>query len=189
MIDFQSTKRLLTIIALLIVIASCASTERHYDQKVDDTGKPQWVVQGTHTSKTVRGRSFLGVGAAQTSGEFSRQASAANQRAKDELERMVERFIEVVSRDYLASGSAQPSGYLENEATKRIIEMTSIVTPNAQIMEHWVDQDSDKIFAIAEIDYSQVVSLLSSSSKVNPGFKGYLKSSGEQVFDRIARQH
>lgn len=189
MITNQSTKRLLTIIALLIVIASCASSERHYDQKVDDTGKPQWVVQGTHTSKTERGRSFLGVGAAPTRGEFSRQASAANLRAKGELERMVERFIEVVSRDFLASGAAAHAGFLEYQAPQQINEMTSIVLPNAQIMEHWVDPNGDKIFAIAEIDYPQVVSLLSSSSKVNPGFKSYLKSSGEQVFDRIARQH
>ena len=189
MITNQSTKRLLTIIALLIVLASCASTERHYDQKLDNSGTPQWVVQGTHTSKTDSGRIFLGVGAASTQGEFSRQASAANLRAKDELERMVERFIEVVSRDYLASGAAQPAGFQEHEAMQRVVEMTSIVIPNAQIMEHWVDQDRDKIFAIAEIDYSQVVSLLSSSSKVNPGFKSYLKNSGEQVFDRIARQH
>jgi len=189
MMNIQSTKRLLTIIALLIVIASCTSTPSHFDQKLDESGKPQWVVQGTQTSKSQLGRSFLGVGVAQTNGEFSRQASAANQRAKEELERMVERFIEVVSRDYLASGSAQPSGYRENEAALQVIEMTDIVIPNAKIMEHWVDHDDDKIFAIAEIDYPQVVSLLSSSSKVNPGFKSYLQSSGEQVFDRIARQH
>ena len=189
MITNQSTKRLLTINALLIMIVSCASTEPRYDRNVDDAGTPKWVVQGTHTSKTERGRSFLGVGVAPTNGEFSRQASAANLRAKDELERMVERFIEVVSREYISSGTAQPSGFLENEAPQRIIEMTSIVIPNAQIMEHWVDDEGDKIFAIAEIDYSQVISLLSSSSKVNSGFKGYLKSSGEQVFDRIARQY
>ncbi|WP_455218762.1 hypothetical protein, partial [Kaarinaea lacus] len=90
MMNIQSTKRLLTIIALLIVIASCASTPSHIDQKLDESGKPQWVVQGTQTSKSQHGRSFLGVGVAQTNGEFSRQALAANQRAKEELERMVE---------------------------------------------------------------------------------------------------
>ena len=176
--------------ALLIMTASCATGERHYDQGIDAaTGKPQWVIQGSQTSKTHRGRVFLGVGEAQTSGEFSRQATAANLRAKDELERMLERFIEVVSRDYIASGAAVSAGFLENQAPRYINEMTGVVLPKVQIKEHWVDQDNEKIFAIAEIEYPQVVSLITESSAVNRGFKDYLKSRGELVFDRIATQH
>ncbi|WP_455222543.1 hypothetical protein [Kaarinaea lacus] len=186
----HSTKWVVTIITPLILIASCTATNHHYDQSIDvETGKPQWVMHGTQTSKTERGRIFLGVGEAQTNGEFSRQATAANRRAKEELEHMLERFIEVVSRDYIASGAAAPAGYLEHQAPHYVTEMTRIVLPNAQIMEHWVDEDSEKIFAIAEIDYLQVVSLIEESSAVNPGFKDYLKSRGELVFDRIATQH
>ncbi len=186
---FQSTKWVLSITVLLIMIVSCATVEHHYAQGVDDSGKPQWVVLGTHTLKSKNGRSFFGVGAAPTTGEFSRQASAANLRAKDELEQMVERFIEVVSRDYIASGSATPSGYLVSEAPRQIFEMTNLVVPNAQVKEHWIDSKNNQIFAIAEIDYYQLVSALDASTKVNPGFKNYLKGRGEQVFDRIARQY
>jgi hypothetical protein len=186
----QSTKWVVAIITPLILIVSCATSERHYDQRLDSaTGKPQWVLNGTQTSKTERGRIFLGVGEAQTNVEFSRQATAANQRAKDELEQMVERFIEVVSRDYIASGTAVSAGFLEHQAPRYITEMTSIVLPKAQIMEHWVDRNSERIFAIAEIEYNQVVSLLYESSTVNAGFKDYLKDRGELVFDRIATQH
>ena len=190
MYHYQAKKWVLTIIMPLTLIVSCAANEHHYDQTIDAaTGKPQWVLQGTQTSKTERGRIFLGVGEAQTSGEFSRQATAANRRAREELEQMVQRFIEVVSRDYIASGAAAPAGFQEHQAPRYITEMTSIVLPKAQIMEHWVDQDSDKIFAIAEIDYSRVVTLLDESTAVNPGFKNYLKDRGELVFDRIATQH
>lgn len=186
----QSTKWVVTIILPLILIVSCSTANHHYDQSVDvTTGKPQWVLHGTQTSKTERGRIFLGVGEAQTNGDFSRQASAANRHAREELEQMVERFIEVVSRDYIASGAAAPAGYMANQAPHYVTEMTGIVLPKAQIMEHWVDQDREKIFAIAEIDYPQLVSLIEESSTVNPGFKDYLKSRGELVFDRIATQH
>ena len=180
---------LLLCIFTLIALSGCTSTARHYDQTVDASGKPGWVAYGTQTSKTQVGRIFLGVGVAQTNGEFARQATAANQHAKKEVERMIARFIEVVSRDYIATGAAEPSGYLANEAHQYINDMTNIVLPSAKIKEHWVDSRNDKIFAIAEIDYPQVVSLLYTAGNVNSGFKVFLKSRGKLVFDRIATQH
>jgi len=180
---------LILAILLSFLLVSCASTERHYNQSVDASGKPGWVDYGTQTSKTSNGRIFLGVGVAKTGGEFARQATAANQQARQEIERMISRFIEVVSRDYIATGAAEPSGYHANEANHYISQMTGIVMPSAKIMEHWVDQQNQKIFAIAELDYPKVVSLLSTSEQVNPGFKVYLKNKGHAVFDRIATQH
>lgn len=180
---------LYALILIPFLITGCASSERHYDQSKDASGKPGWVEYGTQTSKSPVGRIFLGVGVASTSGEFNREATAANEHAKKEIERMVSRFIEVVSRDYIATGAAEPSGYLANEAHRYISEMTEIVAPKAKIMEHWVDSRNDKIFAIAEIDFPKVVSLISTSRQVNPGFKVYLKNKGESVFDRIATQH
>ena len=180
---------LILLLVLISSLAGCATPERHYDQSKDATGKPGWVSYGTQTSKTSRGRIFLGVGVAKTAGEFARQAAAANQRARKEVERMLSRFIEVVSRDYIATGTAEPSGYMSNEASQHIIEMTSLVLPGTKIMEHWVDSQNSKIFAIAEIDYPKVIALLSTSSEVNPGFKTYLKNKGKLVFDRIATQH
>jgi hypothetical protein len=188
--NFQLMKRAISIIALLMVTVACTTTERRYDQWLDTaTGKPQWVLQGTQTSKSIQGRFFWGVGEASAAGEFSRQADTANQRAKDELQKMVERFIEVISRDYIASGAAAQAGFLEHQATRYINEMTAIVLPEVKIMEHWVDQGGRKIFAIAELEYNRMVSLLAGSSQVNPGFKDYLRSKGESVFDHIATRH
>lgn len=185
----KTSIELFALILAVLLFTGCASSERHYDQSKDASGKPGWVDYGTQTSKTSAGRIFLGVGVARTTGEFTREATAANEHARQEVERMISRFIEVVSRDYIATGAAEPSGYLANEAHRYIDEMTNIVLPKAKIMEHWVDSRNDKIFAIAEIDYPQLVSLLSTSGQVNPGFKVYLKDKGQSVFDRIATQH
>lgn len=185
----KSSIELYALILTILFTIGCTSTERHYDQSKDASGKPGWVDYGTQTSKTSVGRIFLGVGVASTTGDFTREATAANEHARKEIERMVSRFIEVVSRDYIATGTAEPSGYLANEAPQYISEMINIVVPGAKIMEHWVDSRNDKIFAIAEIDYPKVVSLLSRSGQVNSGFKVYLKKQGQLVFDRIATQH
>ena len=185
----KTSIELYALILIILLVSACASTERHYDQSKDASGKPGWVEYGTQTSKMSGSRTFLGVGVASTTGDFTHEATMANERARKEIERMVSRFIEVVSRDYIATGAAEPSGYLANEAHRYISEMTNIVLPSAKIMEHWVDNNNDKIFAIAEIDYPKLVSLLSSSGQVNSGFKSYLKKKGHSVFDRIATQH
>lgn len=174
---------------LIAVFSGCSSTPRHYDQSIDKTGKPQWVVRGTQTSKSSRGRVFLGVGMALTQGNFSRQANTADMRAREELARMVKRFIEVVARDYIATGEAEREGFLPSEAPHYINDMTSLVLSRAEVLDHWVDEDNNKIFAIAQIEYPQVHRLLAGSSQVNAGFKRYLKQQGEQVFDRIATEH
>lgn len=173
----------------LITLGGCGSSVKHYDQTLDASGKPGWVSYGTQTSKTTDGRTFLGVGVAKTTGEFARQATAANEQAKEEIKRMISRFIEVVSRDYIATGAAEPSGYLANEAHNYINDMTNIVLSSTKIKEHWVDNRNDEIFAIAAIDYPKVVSLLSTAGNVNSGFKIYLRNKGANVFDRIATQH
>ena len=180
---------LFSLIILVTFLFACGSSAKHYDQSKDATGKPGWVSYGTQTSKTEVGRIFLGVGVATTEGEFTREATTANNRAKDEIKRMVSRFIEVVSRDYIATGAAEPYGYLANEANRYIKEMTDMEVANAKIMEHWVDNVNNKVFAIAEIDYPKVYSVLSKSEQVNSGFKKYLKNQGKLVFDRIATQH
>lgn len=183
------SSRAIAILALLIALASCGSVERHYDQSVDETGKPLWVAQGTQTSKTSKGRIFLGVGMAQIQGEFSREATKANIHAREELERILARFIEVVTRDFIATGGAEAAGFLPNEAPVFIGEMTGLVAPKGQVMDHWVDPQGNKIYAIAEIGYPQVQTLLSGSPDVNAGFRRYLNQQGEQIFDRIATQH
>ena len=179
----------LLVVMLVVMVVGCASSGNKYDQSVDASGKPGWVSHGTQTSKTTVGRTFLGVGVARTKGEFAREATAANKLAKKEIERMLSRFIEVVSRDYIASGSAKPSGYVAHEASHSIGEMTDIVLANTMIKEHWVDSRNDKIFAIAEIDFPKVVSLLATSGSVHSGFKVYLQNKGKSVFDRIATKH
>ncbi|MGD8558143.1 MAG: hypothetical protein PVG89_10800 [Gammaproteobacteria bacterium] len=181
--------QMIIVTALIILITGCGTVQRHYDRNVDETGKPQWVVHGTQTSKTSQGRVFLGVGVVNTQGDFSREASTANNRAREEVAGTVARFIEVAVRDYMASGNAEPAGFLPNEAPHYIDAMTQLVMPHAKVMEHWVDSEHHKIFAIAEIDYPQVQTVLYDSPKVHRGFKTYLNQHGEQVFDRIATQH
>lgn len=182
-------QRVLIPLLSMLLLTACGSVQRHYDQALGANGKPNWVAQGTQTAKTEKGRIFLGVGVARIQDELSREANEANLLAREELERMLTRFIEVVARDFIASGKAQAAGFLPNEAPVFIGKMTGLVATKGQVMDHWVDPKGRNIYAIAELDYPQVRSMLATSPAVNAGFREYLNQQGELIFDRIATQH
>jgi len=174
---------------LVLQIAACASQEVHFiNEKTDAKGKPQWATQGTTTLKSKRGRAFLAVGTAPTEGDFSTQASVASQRAKLQAELILSRFFEVVSRDYIATGSAESAGYTAQDVSLNVNKTTSIILPYMQIMEHWHDAENNKIYAITAMDYRQVIERVIAAASVNTGFKAYFTAQGETIFDRIATQ-
>jgi len=175
--------------AWLMLGTGCSVPVGHYDQGVDATGKPNWVTIGTQTSKTDRGRIFVGVGSASTQGDFERQSNLANIVAKKEIETMLERYIEVVTRDFLAKDIKEAPTFKDQVSYRQIGDMAALVMPNAQILDHWIDQKNKQIYAIAEVDYPQLVSILTQSDTVKPELKKYLTQKGEQVFDRIATSH
>jgi len=181
---------LLNVAVWFAVISGCTVPAAHYDQGVDASGKPNWVTIGTQTSKTARGRIFLGVGSASIQGDFERQSSLADAQAKQEIESMLERYIEVVTRDYMARNMKKEAPRFRGQVSYREIgKMAALIMPNAQILDHWIDQKNKKIYAIAEVDYPQVVSILTQSDSVSPRLKQYLVNKGELVFDRIATSH
>jgi len=177
----------LTLLVMLLI--NCAVPVARYDQGIDASGKPNWVSIGTQTSITAQGRVFIGVGYADTQGDFQQQANMVNNIAKQEVERMLQRYIEVMSRDYLARDVKGKAGYTEQITQNNISKVTAIILSNARIMEHWIDRDNKRIFAVAEIEYPQVASIILGSKQVNPDFKEFLKTHGEAVFDRIATHH
>lgn len=174
---------------LATLLTNCAVPQAHYDQGVDAGGKPNWVAIGTQTSTTTRGRIFIGVGEGNVKSDFERQSSRINQMAKQEIERMLGRYIEVLVRDYLASGAARKAGFQEKDVSHQISTMTEILMPSAQILDHWLDPANDRLYAIAEIEYTQMVAILVNAQQVNAGIKQFLKQKGESVFDRIATYH
>ena len=175
--------------AWLLLAYGCSVPIGHYDQGVDATGKPNWVTIGTQTSKTARGRIFVGVGSASTQGDFERQSNLANIVAKQEVQSMLERYIEVATRDFLARDVKEAPTFKDQVSYRQIGKMAELIMPNAQILDHWIDQKNKQIYAIAEVDYPQVVSILTRSDVVKPELKKFLTQKGEQVFDRIATSH
>jgi len=98
-------------IAMMFAAAGCSSGPTKVESDMGLKGVPDWVNEGTATFKTKDGRLFHGVGSAEVIGDLSFQTSVADDRARAEIARILTSYMEVVSRDYVASQQAQEEGY------------------------------------------------------------------------------
>lgn len=176
----------LFLLVLLALLTACSSkTTVESDLAIE--GAPDWVNEGTNILKTKDGRLFHGVGSAPPLGDFSLQTSTADNRARAEVARILSSYMEIVSRDYIASGKAGEAGFTEQSVSRQIDNITRINLTGVRIIAHWRDDKKNSvIYSLAELDMDQVKSILGRVGDMNAGLKQYLDKQGGKIFDRIA---
>jgi len=176
------------LVALIISLSSgCSSGPTKVESDLGLKGVPDWVNEGTSTLKTKDGRLFHGVGSSKAMDDLSFQTSVADNRARAEIARILTSYMEVVSRDYVATQSAQEQGYTQANASREISNVTKINLSGARIIGHWRDKKSGVIYSIAELDMDHVKQTLSQVSEMNEGLKDHFGTHGDNIFDRITK--
>lgn len=176
--------------ALMLTTASlflfaCASNTT-LDQTADANGTPVWVNEGSNILTTKEGRRFHGVGSAPALGDFSLQTSTADNRARKEITRILASYLEIVSRDFIASGDAAEVGFTEQTVARQMDSVSSIDLTGIDVAGHWQDKNSKVVYSIATVDMQQMHEVLSKATELNPGLRKFISNKGESIFDRIA---
>jgi hypothetical protein len=172
---------------LLASLLSACANESVVGVGHDGEGKPEWVSEGSSILKAKEGRVFLGVGSAPMLGDFSLQTATADQLARAEVARILSSYMEIVSRDFIASGDAAKAGFTEQSVAQHIEQVDRLDLTGVRIVGHWQDEKTKLIYAIAEMDMQQARKKLEEIKKLNPGLKRYMGTEGDDIFDRIAK--
>ncbi|MBL1276184.1 MAG: hypothetical protein COB30_008855 [Ectothiorhodospiraceae bacterium] len=167
-------------------LLACASTT-DLNLAADANGVPLWVNEGSSIITSKEGRRFHGVGSAPALGDFSLQTSTADNRAREEITRILASYIEIVSRDFIATGDADTAGFTERVVAKQIEHLSSIDLTGIEVVGHWQDKSSKVIYSIAEVDMRQVWDVLNNNVKLHSGLRGFIFREGDSIFDRIAK--
>ena len=157
------------------------------DSAIDEHGVPGWVSDGTSILKDRNDRLFRGVGSAPLLGDLSLQTSTADRRARDEVARILSSYMEIVSRDFIASGDAEEVGFTELDVARQIDSLSRMELPGVEIVGHWRDQNSRMVYAIAELNMQQAIEAIGKLESMHRGLQEYIDSEGADIFDRIAR--
>ena len=166
-------------------LLACAS-HSNLNNTADASGTPAWVNEGSGILTSKEGRRFHGVGAAPMLGDFSLQTSTADNRARSEINRILASYVEIVSRDFIASGDAEDAGFNAQHVAFQMDQLANIDLTGIQVVGHWQDKQSKIVYAIAEVDMQQVREAIKSAESLHPGLRKFISMQGDSIFDRIA---
>ena len=173
------------IAAALALLAACAGQTR-VESNMHIKGAPDWVNEGTAILKNRKGRLFHGVGSASPMGDRSLQTDTADNRARAALARILTSYMEVVSSDYTrAEGGGESAP--EQSITRQIDNITRVNLTGSRIIGRWRDKKTNIVYSLAELDMKQVKNTLEGVKDMNEGFRNYIATHGENIFDSMAR--
>ena len=184
-INLTPVWKLLLLATMALFLFACASNST-VDQTADASGVPLWVNEGSNILTSKEGRRFHGVGSAPALGDFSLQTSTADNRARQEIARILASYIEIVSRDFIATGDAAQAGFTEQTVARQMDNVSSIDLTGIRVAGHWQDEDSKVIYSIATVDMQQVREVITQSVNLNSGLRNFISREGDSIFDRIA---
>lgn len=187
MVSARAGLRLVVLLILPWLLVACAG-EPTLNASTDASGVPVWVNEGSNILTSKQGRHFHGVGSAPMLGDFSLQTVTADNRAKAEVARVLASYMEIVSRDYIASGDADAAGFNGQDVPQQMRQLEKIRLDDVEVIGHWQDKDTKTVYAIAEVDMETVRKALQAEAELNPGLKAYLDAKGDTIFDRISTE-
>lgn len=190
---FHSIAKLLSMLLFAVAISACSSTTQ-VESDLGIKGAPDWVNKGTNILNDKDGRLFHGVGSASPMGDMALQKSAADDRARAEVARVLSSYMDVVSSDYLSSAKSGPSAnaggasVAEESVSRQIKALTKVNLAGARIIGNWRDPKSNIIYSIAELDMKHVKSTLAGTRDMNDDLRRYIETSADNIFDRVAKE-
>ncbi|MDH5231532.1 MAG: hypothetical protein OEZ58_13845 [Gammaproteobacteria bacterium] len=176
----------LPFIFFILILAAC-SGKTVVESDLGIKGAPDWVNEGTNILNDKGGRLFHGVGSAPPMGDDSLQKSAADNRARAELARILSSYMEVASKDYLASASANGDMSVESAVSRSIENATKLNLTGSRIIGRWKNKKNGVIFSIAEIDMKRVKETIANTDSMHPGFQSHFADNGDSLFDKTAK--
>ncbi len=179
------TRRLLLLLGAALLAACAGKTTVESDLGI--RGAPDWVNEGTQYLYDENGRKFHGVGQAPPMGDESLQISTADNRARAELARILSSYLDVVSRDYAASGQGEQAGNRQ-AVSRQIRNLTKVNLTGARIIGRWKDEKTGTVWSIAELDLDTVKELTAQVREMNADLQRYIVDQGQNTFDRLAKQ-
>lgn len=172
-------------VAMAWALLACAS-HANLNDSVDAEGVPGWVNEGSSILTSKDGRRLHGVGSAPMLGDFSLQTATADNRARREINRILASYVEIVSRDFIASGDAEETGFSAQSVAQQMDRLANIDLTGIHVIGHWQNTQSNVVYSIAEMDMQQIRKAIMSATSLHPGLRKFIKEEGDSIFDRIA---
>jgi len=184
MIFIKAIRTVFFIVVTAVLMTACASKPV---SNMGIKGAPDWVNQGSQALKDNGNRFIYGIGSAPSMNDLSLQTSAADERARAEVARVLSTFMHVVSQDYGASAGMGQDNQNQQSVSRQIESITNQNISGAQIAAHWRDPKTGTIWSLVKMDMNNLKAMVASSDAMNASFKNYFAGHADNVFDSMTK--
>jgi hypothetical protein len=151
---------------------------------------PDWVNKASGAFKDGGQSVFYGVGIAQGIRNRALSVSAADDRARAEIAKIMNQYVSVMGKDYMNSVTAgdMSKSSEEQSVTQTLKTFAKFTLHGAIIVDHWKDPSDGTMFALAKLDMAAVKKTLEDSKQLDAKVRDYVKANAEKAFDELAAE-
>ena len=147
----------LLLVGLLVLFGACTTIPQIPEppKALADYKPPAWVLVGGGAFTDAKGKAFYGVGSATGIKNYSLQRQVADDRARADLAKVFEFYVETLTKDYQAhttAGSFAESTEEQNsEAALKVV--VSQTLRGVVIVDHFEIPERRELISLARLDY------------------------------------
>ena len=171
-----------------VVISACASSPK--TQPIANNA-PEWVNKGSGAFKDAAGKQvFYGVGIAQGIRNRALSVTAADDRGRGEIAKIMNSYVTTLTKDYMASVTA---GDMTKSSEEQMVSSTlknfaKFTLHGAIPVDHWKDPSDGTLFSLIKLDMASVQQSLSDSKELDTKMRDYVKANAEKAFDELSAE-
>ncbi len=182
----MKTKLLVLCVVLsvgIFFVAGCASTPK------ETARGPEWVWKGSGAFDVVKGKVFYGVGVASGIRNKALLRSTSDNRARAEVAKILETYVAVLAKDYMASTTAgDMSASSEEQHVEQALKTFSKTTLHgAMIVDRWLDSEDGTMYALCELDMMAFKDALNDYKELDKKVRDYVRGNAEKMHDELEK--
>ncbi|MBI3551054.1 MAG: hypothetical protein HY077_00930 [Elusimicrobia bacterium] len=182
--NFSKISALLSAAALAVMVTACGGGAVKGPIAAQ---APDWVNKGSGAFKDGGAGVFYGVGIAQGIRNRALSVTASDDRARAEIAKIMNTYVAVLSKDYMASTTAgdMSKSSEEQHVSQTLKSFAKFTLHGAIIVDHWKDPTDGTMFALCKLDMKAVEQTLADSKELDSKVRDYVKANAEKAFDEL----
>lgn len=148
---------------------------------------PEWVNKGSGAFKDGGAGVFYGVGQFNGTKIRALATTKADDRARGEIAKIMNTYVAVLGKDYMASASTGVQGQSSDEqmVSQTLKTFAKFTLNGAVIIDHWQDPTDGSIFSLCKLDMKAVQETLNNAKELDAKVRDYVKANAEKAFDEL----
>jgi hypothetical protein len=178
----NSIKALCIVMSIgILFIFGCAG------KKSAELARPAWVDQGSGAFDVDKGKIFYGVGVASGIENTALLRSTAENRARAEVAKILETYVAVLAKDYMASTTAgDMSASSEEQHVEQALKTFSKTTLHgATIIDRYTDPADGSMYALCEMDLFAFKNALDEHKELDAKVRDYVRQNAERMHGQL----